>query len=76
MEATEELALEKATPYLRALCKKRWSNLEYEDRLAEVQFIFLLALRQFSTNSGHFLEDFCAVLTPYMDELNKRTSSL
>lgn len=75
-EVTEELVLSQARPFLQKLCHRHWCNLEPEDRYAEVQFIFWLSMRKFPTDSGHFLADFQAVVTPYMDELNRKTPSL
>ncbi len=76
MEVTEELVLSQATPFLQKLCHRHWCNLEPEDRFSEAHLIFWLSLRKFPTDSGHFLQDFQAVVTPYMDELNRRTPSL
>ncbi len=76
MEVTEETVIAQAKPFLQKLCHRQWCNLEPEDRYAEVQFIFWLSMRKFPTDSGHFLEDFQAVVNPYMDELNRKTPSL
>ena len=73
---TEEQVIEKVTPYLKEMCSHRWLNLELEDRIAEMQYAFLAALRYYPINSGHFMEDFKASAEPYMDELNRRTPSL
>lgn len=73
---TEEQVMIKAMPYLEDICRGHWCNLEFEDRLAEAQLVFLSSVRKFSNHSGHFMPDFQAVLKPYMDELNRKTPSL
>ncbi len=69
--ASEEEALQIVQPYLQALCRDHWRYLEYEDRLGEVQYLFVCAWRQLPTNTGHFLRDFEQICYPYMEELNK-----
>ncbi len=76
MNVTEEAVLLRAKPFLQKLCYRHWCNLEPEDRFAEAQLIFWLSMRKFPTDSGHFLQDFQVVVTPYMDELNRKTPSL
>ncbi len=72
----EELLLLNAEKYLRRLCRYRWTNLEMEDRLAEVQIAFLCAYRTFPINTGRFLPDFERALVPYMKEINRRNGRL
>ncbi len=76
MEITEEQVVAEAKSFLQKLCHRHWCNLEWEDRYSEVQLVFWLSIRKFPTDSGHFLEDFRAVVTPYMDKLNRKTPSL
>lgn len=51
------------------ICKCNWRFMEYEDRLSEASFVFITALRTFSTNSGFFWQDYRRTLTIYMQEL-------
>ncbi len=68
---TEEDALLLAEPYLQKLCRANWHGIEYEDRMIELQYLFVCAWRQFPTNTGHFLRDFEHACHPYMDALNR-----
>ncbi len=68
---TEEDVLLLAEPYLQKLCRANWHGLEYEDRMVELQYLFICAWRQFPTNTGHFLRDFEQACRPYMDKLNR-----
>lgn len=72
----EEQLLELATPHIKEMCHQRWCNLEPEDRLAEAFFLFIMALRNFPLNSGHFIEDYDKALEEHMSKLNRKTPSL
>ncbi len=69
--ASEESALQLAEPYLLKLCRDHWKYIEFDDRLSELQYLFICAWRQLPTNTGHFLKDFEQAVTPYMDQLNR-----
>ncbi len=64
----ENALLLQAQPYLRRLCRKRWIRLEPEDRVAEASLVFILCLRAWPLDTGHFLRDFERVLTSHMDQ--------
>lgn len=63
-------------PHIEEYCKCRWMNIEPEDRISEACVQFCNAFRQFPLGSGHFWHDYIKFLTPYMDDLNRRTPSL
>ncbi len=69
---SEEDALKIANPFLQKLCRSNWHFIEYDDRLVELQYLFICAWRQLPTNTGHFLQDFERVSRPYMDKLNRQ----
>jgi hypothetical protein len=58
-------------PHIKQICQGRWPNLEPKDRESEATLYFICALRSFPLNCGHFWEDYCDALIPYMDQLNR-----
>ena len=54
---------------IRNLCRNNWHFLEPDDRIAEAQFLFIVALRTYPTNSGHFWSDYKRALSEYMLQL-------
>lgn len=39
---------------IKEICKWNWRFLEYEDRVSEAAYIFIIALRTLPTNTGFF----------------------
>lgn len=66
----ESEIIQSAIPYIKNLCKKKWTNMEPEDRVAEATYYFLCAIRSIPTNTGCFIQDFEKELIPYMDQIN------
>lgn len=75
MNVTEGDVLLRFLPHIKQICQGRWPNLEPEDREAEAAIFFVCALRSFPLNGGHFWEDYCAALTPYMNRVNQTAPS-
>lgn len=71
----EERAMLLLMPHLKALCHRKWSNLEPEDRLSEAVLFTLCAIRSLPINSGHFIPDLNATLLPHMDKQNRKAPS-
>ena len=44
-ETAEDRIVLAALPVIRALCQRRWLNLEYEDRVSEALLLFVEDLR-------------------------------
>lgn len=74
-KTAEARIMEAAIPYIREICRRRWYNLEYQDRVSEAIIIFLEDLRTMPLNTGHFLEECRADLEVKMGEINWRTPS-
>ncbi len=73
--ASEEATLYLAKPYLLKLCSNHWRYIEFDDRLSELNYLFICAWRQFPTNTGHFLKDFEQAVHPHMDKLNREAAA-
>ena len=68
----ESEIIQSAIPYIKNLCKRKWTNIEPEDRVAEATYFFLCTLRSIPTNTGCFIQDYEKALIPYMDQINRR----
>ena len=66
LEMQAYLLFEKA---IDRICQGRWKFLEWDDRISEACFVFIVALRRYPTNSGHFWKDYELMLTEYMGKL-------
>ena len=75
-ETAEDRIVLAALPVIRALCQRRWLNLEYEDRVSEALLLFVEDLRSKPLTSGHFFKDYRGHLPERMDKLNRETPSL
>ena len=51
------------------ICRFNWRFMEYEDRLSEAAYIFIIALRIFPTNSGFFWQEYQGILIAHMQNL-------
>lgn len=68
---TENDVISVYMPRIKQFCRGKWPNLEPEDRESEAALYFVCALRSFPIACGHFWEDYCNALIPYMDRLNR-----
>ena len=69
-ETAEDRIVLAALPVIRALCQRRWLNLEYEDRVSEALLLFVEDLRSKPLTSGHFFKDYRGHLPERMDKLD------
>lgn len=65
----EMAAYELFAPHIQRLCQHNWRFLEQEDRISEAAYIFIITLRTFPTNSGHFWQEYVQALNAYMQKL-------
>jgi len=56
---------------IQEICRLNWRFLEYEDRISEAAYIFIIALRTLPTNTGFFWHEYQNVLMDYMQSLKK-----
>lgn len=68
---TENDVISVYMPRIKRFCRGKWPNLEPEDRESEATLYFVCALRSFPIGCGHFWEDYCNALIPYMNHLNR-----
>lgn len=54
---------------IKEICKLNWRFLEYEDRVSEAAYIFIIALRTLPTNTGFFWQEYQNALTTHMQNL-------
>jgi len=54
---------------IKNICRFNWRFLEYEDRISEATYIFIVALRTLPTNTGFFWQEYQNVLATYMQKL-------
>ena len=75
-ETAEDRIISAALPIIRCLCRGRWLNLEYDDRVAEALLNFVETLRSMPLTTGHFFKDYWDCFSEYMDKLNRKTPSM
>lgn len=54
---------------IKNICRFNWRFLEYEDRISEATYIFIVALRTLPTNTGFFWQEYQSILATYMQKL-------
>lgn len=57
---------------IQEICRLNWRFLEYEDRISEATYIFIVALRTLPTNTGFFWQEYQNLLVHHMENLKTK----